>query len=76
MNKENLQKIVLGIVGIILFFVFLYLFFYVALFFLIVGLILYIYYKLFKEGKPKTYAKTKSKGINNVVMDAEYKEKK
>jgi len=76
MNTELIKKIVLAIIGITLFIVFLYVFFYVALFFLLVGLISYIYYKLFKQNKPKKKADDNQKTINNVVMDAEYKEKK
>ena len=74
MNTYLIKKIVLAIIGVILFIVFLYVFFYVALFILLVGLILYIYYKLFKQDKKKS--NTNKKPLNNVIMDAEYKEKK
>lgn len=74
MNLETLKKIIAAIIFVALIVLFLYIFVYVALFFLIVGLIVYIYYKFFKR-KPLNNDSFNKKSINNVVMDAEYKEK-
>ena len=54
MNIELIKKIVATIIGIALIILFLYIFFYVALFFILIGLIAYIYYKFFKK---KTFNK-------------------
>lgn len=76
MNTDLIKKIILAIFGIALALALLYVFFYVALFFIIVGLIYYIYYKLFKKDKEPTFkTENKSKNIKGVVIDAEYKEK-
>ncbi len=79
MNKEEIKRIITAVIGIIvivgLAIIFLPLLLFLVIVFGIIILSYYIYYRFFKKNKtvPK-YNKTKR--VNNVIMDAEYKEKK
>ena len=74
MNKEQLTKIITAIVGTIVLIALAIIFLPLFLFLIFIIFIYSLYYRFFKRPKEQV-SKTKTKKINNVIMDAEYKEK-
>ena len=71
MSPSKLKQILLFILGLAIMVGLLFIFFYVFLFLAIIGIIYYIYKKLFKKSKKVHEVKEESKKINPVIIDME-----
>lgn len=69
MNTNRLKQILLFILGLAIMVGLLFIFFYVFLFFAIVGIIYYMYKKLFKRPKKVDKVSDDHKKINPVIID-------
>lgn len=69
MNTDKLKQIILCILGIAIMVGLLFVFFYVFLFLAIIGIIYYIYKKIFKKPKKAYEMKDENKKINPVIID-------
>jgi len=69
MNTTRLKQILLFILGLAIIVCLLFIFFYAFIFLVIIGLIYYIYRKIFKRSKKVSKVNDDSKKINPVIID-------
>jgi len=69
MNTNRLKQILLFIFGIVIMVGLLFVFFYVFLFLVIIGIIYYVYKRLFKKTKKVDKVSDDKKKINPVIID-------